>query len=152
MSDPGVRVEIKVKGLKECGEKLKELGPKLGRSSLRKALNAVGDFWVPEVKSRAPNVDDALRDSIAKKVNTRARKDGNISGSVTVGPNIRAPRHDAKKSFSPGIYAMFVEFGLKTRDYPAHPFMRPAFDSTADKAVQVFSDTLKSELEVAVKE
>jgi HK97 gp10 family phage protein len=153
MSNNVGNVTVKITGLKEVMQTLGEIGPKLARRSLRKALNAVGDYWVPEVQSRTPDVDGALRDSIAKKVTTRAvgKDSGDLTGTVEVGPELHAKRRDNKKSVGPGIYGMWVEFSLKTRKYLAHPFMRPTFDATADKAVEIFAKTLQDELEDAVK-
>ena len=45
------------------------------------------------------------------------------------------------------------EFGLKKKKrYPAQPYMRPTLDSTGDKAVKLFGDTLKDVLEEIAKE
>ena len=41
--------------------------------------------------------------------------------------------------------------GLKKKTYPAQPFMRPTFDATGDKAIKVFSETLKDVLEEIAK-
>jgi len=41
---------------------------------------------------------------------------------------------------------------LKRKKYPAHPFARPTLDATGDKAVTIFSETLKSVLEEIAKE
>jgi hypothetical protein len=74
-------------------------------------------------------------------------------GSVEVGPAMNARRADGKsKSQGPGIYAMWIEFGLKRKQFPAQAFMRPTFDATAEKAVKLFSDTLKEALEEIAKE
>ena len=132
-------------------EKLKELGPKLARRGLRKALNTVGDYWVPEVQQRAPVLLGDLRNSIIKKVKTRKNKEGDVGWSVEVGPAMNAPRTDGKDSVGPGIYAMWVEFGLK-KIYPKQPFMRPTFDATSEKVVKLFSETLKEALEEIAKE
>jgi HK97 gp10 family phage protein len=85
-------------------------------------------------------------------VKTRKDKNGDVGGSVEVGPAMNARRTDGKDSVGPGIYAMWVEFGLKRKLYPAQPFMRPTFDATAEKAVKLFSDTLKEALEEIAKE
>jgi hypothetical protein len=53
-----------------------------------------------------------------------------------------------------GAIAYAVEYGheLLSHEFkligqvPEHPFIRPTFDATADAAVQVFADTLTSEL------
>lgn len=140
-----VTVKVNLNGV---DKKLLEVGPKLARKSMRKALRAVGTKWVEEVKSRVPVLEGDLKNSIVAKVSTG--KDG-TNGRVAVGPNLRFKRTDGKKSVGPGVYAMWVEFGLKKKKYPAHPFMRPCFDSTKEKVVELFADTLREGLEEIVK-
>ena len=41
---------------------------------------------------------------------------------------------------------------FESKLYPAQPFMRPTFDATVEKAVELFSDTLKEALEEIAKE
>jgi HK97 gp10 family phage protein len=147
----GFSVKVDIKGLDGCVDKMRQLGPRLARKGLRKALNKVGNFWVPEMKSRVPVDTGSLRDSIVKAVKTKKDKDGEISGTVWVGPAMSAPRRDDKDSVGPGIFGMWVEFGLKRKKYPAQPFARPVLDVTGDKAVKIFSDTLKEVLEEIAK-
>jgi HK97 gp10 family phage protein len=143
-------IDVKVKvNLNGVAEALQDLEPRITRKLLRRALTAVGAMWIDEVKQRVPVKLGDLRDSIIAKVRTRKAKkggDGLPSGSVDVGPGM-IPRSDDKESVGPGIYGMFVEFGLKNKDYPSEPFLRPTFDSTTEKAVQVFADSLKDNLE-----
>jgi|GEM_PF-3988194 len=149
----GFAVKVDIKGLGDCVDKMRELGPKLARKGLRRALNKVGDFWVPEVQSRVPVHSGDLKNSIRKAVKTRKDKTGEISGTVWVGPAADAPRTDGKDSVGPGVYGMWVEFGLKKKKkYPAQPYMRPTLDATGDKAVKLFGDTLKDVLEEIAKE
>src|SRR5665213_209052 len=120
--------------------KLIELGPKLARKGMRKALSQVGKYWVGEVKSRVPVDTGELKDSVIARVST---KKGGSAGKVSVGPG-----YSGKGSQDPGVYCKFVEFPMKKRPlYPTQPFMRPTFDATADKAVQLFADSLKEALE-----
>jgi len=148
----GFAVKVDIKGLDGCVEKIRDMGPKLARKGLRKALNTVGNFWIPEVKSRVPVDTGSLRDSVIKAVKTKKDKNGEVSGTVWVGPAMNAPRRDDKHSVGPGIFGQWVEFGLKRKRYPAQPFMRPTLDATADKAVKLFGDTLKDVLEEIAKE
>ena len=132
-------------------QKLQQFGPKLVRRSFRKALKAVGTFWVAEMKAKVPVLAGDLKNAITMKINTRMRKDKETGdklpeGKVEVGPRLDAKRTDGKKSVGPGIYGMWVEFGLKKKQYPAQPFARPVYDATADKVVQMFADVLSAEL------
>jgi HK97 gp10 family phage protein len=130
-------VKVDLSGLEG---KLIELGPKLARKGMRKALSQVGKYWVGEVKSRTPVDSGDVKDSVIARVST---KKGGTEGKVSVGPG-----YTGKGSQDPGVYAKFVEFPMKARPkYPTQPFMRPTFDATADKAVEIFAASLKEALE-----
>ena len=136
-------------------EKLQSLEPKIVRRSFRKAFRAVGDFWTAEMKAKVPVRDGDLKNAIWAVVSTRARKSKgelkSIAGKVEVGPRLDAPRTDGKKSVGPGVYGMWVEYGLKTKEYPAQPFARPVYDATADRAVSMFAEILGADLDSVVK-
>lgn len=147
-------VTCKVTGLAGVSEQLLSLESKIARRLLRKALKDVGTYWVEAVKSNVRVDSGGLRDSIAAKVSTRKGKwqsGGLPSGSVTVGPSF-IKRTDGKKSVGPGVYGMWVEFGLKTKKYPKCPFLRPTFDSSGSAAVDIFAETMRSGLAAAIKE
>ena len=57
----------------------------------------------------------------------------------------------AMKGIGPGVYPIFVDFGLKKK-YPAQPLLRPTFDGAQDRAFDLFSEISKSELERSAKE
>ena len=133
----------------DVAEKLKELGPKLARKALRRAVSKVGDLWVSEAKSRVHIDSGDLRDSIAKKVST-SKKANALSATVTVGPMFDTKsRKPGDSSQSPAVYGLFEEFG--TKKMPPAPWLRPTFDATADKAVQLVADTLADDLVDVVK-
>lgn len=148
----GLVVTTKV-NLNGIGDKLLELEPKISRKLLRRALKEVGKFWVEAVKQHVPVLLGDLKNSITSIVRTRKGKGGVglPTGAVEVGPGY-APRTDGKKnSQGPGIYGMFVEFGLNAKKYKKQPFMRPTFDSTAEQAVNIFADTMQAGFEDAIK-
>jgi HK97 gp10 family phage protein len=141
--------------------KLNKVGQKVSRKLMRRALKAVAEYWVTEVKARVPVLTGALRDSIGARVTLKRRGNGGV-GIVEVGPTLDPPEvteTNGKKekvgtttSDSPGVYGMFLEFGLKTRNMVAQPFMRPTFDATADKAVTIFAAKLAEGLKDVVIE
>jgi HK97 gp10 family phage protein len=47
-------------------------------------------------------------------------------------------------SQSPGVYGQFVEFG--TDKMAAQPFLRPAFDATADRVIELFAEKMREGL------
>jgi HK97 gp10 family phage protein len=143
-----VKVDVRLNGI---GEKLRDLGPKLARKALRRAVGKVGDMWTAEMKAKVPVESGDLRDAITKKVSTW--KQGNaISAKVAVGPAWDAKKKksgDPNSDQQPAVYGMILELGSKKM--PPHPWMRPVFDSTADKAVQLLADTLKEDLDDVVR-
>jgi HK97 gp10 family phage protein len=141
-----VKVDVRLNGIEE---KLRDLGPKLARKALRRAVGKVGDMWVSEMKAKVPVESGDLRDSINKKVTTS--KKGNAgSATVSVGPMWDSKsRSPGDSSQQPAVYGMILEFGSKKMT--AKPWMRPVFDATANKAVQLLADTLKEDLEDVVK-
>jgi len=151
-SDGGMKITCSV-NLHGLEQDLKEVGPKIGRRLFRKALKSVGQLWVEDLKFRVPVDEGDLRESIAASVTVRNK--GKLTvGAVTCGPSYdkTSPRHGSGRTENPGIYGLFVEFGLKKKLYKFTPFMRPTFDTTAERMVQVFADGLREDLEAALKD
>ena len=144
-----VKVNVRLNGLEE---KLEQLAPKLARRALRKGVKAVGDMWIAEMQGRVPVDTGNLRESIKAVISTKSR--GKVaSAKVAVGPSLdlKDPRRKTDDSSQqPGVYGMFVELG--TSKMPARPYMRGTFDATKDKAVQLFAEVLRDELEDVVKD
>lgn len=143
------KVTVKV-DLHNVEEDLITLGPRIAKRVFRRLLNTLGKLWVEDVKSHVPVLTGELRDSIDFKVVTSPKND---FASLEVGPTYdsKASKKSGDTSQSPGVYGMFVEFGLKTKEYPKQPYMRPTFDTTAEQMVELFADGLREELEEAVK-
>ena len=138
-------------------DKLQNFGPKLVRKSFRKAARAVGSMWIEALKEKVPVDSGSLRDAIVMSVKTKMRMNKSLDMktpdvSLEVGPRLDAPRNDDKKSVGPGIFGMWLEFGLKNKKYPAHPWVRPVYDATGEKAQQIFADELRADLESIAKE
>lgn len=161
--------EVHVKGLKELGEFLKTLEPKLRnnvmRAALRQGANVVKEVVLQNVPIAPPNTENArlygahagsLRDSV--RVGSRVRRDGKVVAYVRAGG-----KNDV-------YYAHMVEYGTKRHkigkigrklfiegkwvrapvDHPGsrpRPFMRPAADSTAQTATVAVGNKIKSVLE-----
>lgn len=160
-SDDGVRVTARVNkaDLDDIREQLDQLSPRLAkrlvRSSFRKACEYLRDL----MKSKAPVLADKtnkdavpgeLRDSIDYKISTGrsgARgADANALDRVyaKVGPKWITNRNN--KTMNPGLYAMFVEFGLRAKQYVSQPFARPTFDSGAERALNIVAEDLRERL------
>jgi HK97 gp10 family phage protein len=136
-----VKCRVNLNGVEE---ELIALGPRIAKRLLRRSLRAVGQSMIDAIKPGVPVDSGALKDSITMKVRTNPRED---AGSVIVGPE-----YTSLGSQDPGVYAMFVEFGVKSRPgYPVRPFMRNAFDSNAQKWILEFANKLQADLANAVK-
>ncbi len=141
-----VKVEVRLNGI---GEKLRDLGPKLARKALRRAVGKVGDMWIAEMKAKVPTDTGNLRESINKKIVT-SKRGNDLSAKVSVGPTYDTKsRKPGDSSQQPGTYGLFVELGTKSMS--PSPFMRPVFDATADKAVEILADTLREDLDDVVR-
>jgi len=141
-------ITTEVKGLSEVEAKLKGLSLKLATRSVRKAVGAGLVVLADEVRSRTPVETGLLKSSVAGTIRV-SPKEGGAVGVVSFGPQ--------------GYVARLVEFGHRTRaksetgkskksgaiigHVPPHPFMRPAFDASKERAVEAFTNTLKTEVE-----
>jgi HK97 gp10 family phage protein len=145
MADKLIVVGCEVKGIKELELRLRSIGPKLAKKTMRGALRAVGKFWVEDVKGRVPVDTGDLQSSIAGTVRIRRAGKGAI-GTVTVGPRFdkKSTNRPGDMSQSPGVYGQFVEFG--TDKMAAQPFLRPAFDATADRVIELFAEKMREGL------
>jgi HK97 gp10 family phage protein len=141
-----VKVDVRLNGI---AEKLRDLGPKLARKALRRAVGKAGDLWVTEMKAKVPTDTGNLRDSIKKKVTT-SKKGNDLSAKCSVRPSYDTKnRKPGDSSQQPGTYGLFVELG--TKSMKPSPFMRPVFDANVEKVVQIVADVLKEDLEGTVK-
>ena len=137
-----IKATVLLNGLEE---KLQTLGTKLAKSAMRKALKAGGQILLDEAKLRAPVDTGALRDSIDMKVSTNTKAE---SGTVTIGAKLDQVVRKAggDQSQTPGVYGMFVEFGVPSRNIAAKPWLRPSFDSKGEAAVEAFVNALRDGL------
>jgi hypothetical protein len=140
-----VVVKVDLHGLEED---LLQLGPKISKKLFRIALKFVGELWKAGLKARVPSDTGNLAESIDYVIKLSPKQD---SGTVTVGPTYIPGKNGKSGSESPGIYGMFVEFGLKLRKYVFTPWMRPEFDATADAMIEAFAASLREDLEEAIK-
>lgn len=120
-------------GFAEMAKKLREFGPKVGRKHLRAATSKGAAVIRKKARELAPVDTGEMRKDIQQKrvktegdhiasfsVYTRSGKRSRLSGKA---------RNVDKDSF----YWKFQEFG--TAKMPAQPFMRPAFESEKENAV-----------------
>lgn len=162
------RTTFKIEGLRELDEALKELPRATARNVLKRALTKAGQPMADMARSLAPVDPDgggtlrdnivvssriknkvgaseyaaAMRDGLGKEAAVAALRDARRAAAgmgshaeVYVGPTTKA------------FYGMFQEFG--TRNHGPQPFLRPAFDSRAPRALDTIRDDLATEIEKA---
>lgn len=141
--------EVTVEGLSELGDELDRMPYQFAQNIQRAALQAAGDVMAAEVAARAPVAPQAshpesepgeLRDSIVVKV--RLGKNLDVS-EAKIGPGYDKDKYGGDKhTQSPGVYGKFVEYG--TAKMAPEPFMRPAFQAGAQKALEAYAKVVDS--------
>ncbi len=154
-------VKVSVRGLKELDAKLAALGKRTARAASKRVLKKAGQVIADDAQSRAPVDTGNLKLSIA--VYTKKPK-GHDPGkrafhAAMKGGATRAEARAALRAAQGAApfaevfigplarvrYAMWQEFG--TENQPARPFMRPAFDSKAKRALVIVRRDLGGEIE-----
>lgn len=141
-----MNLEIKIVGLEGVEDALAEAGPKLAKRALREGLKAGAEVFIEAAKANAPVLKEGtpqrypgeLRDSIIEKTVLSSSAG---SGEAIVGPEYK--KQDGEQS--PGVWGRFVEFGSIHGD--AQPYMRPAFDSEKDRALDAFAAKMREGVE-----
>jgi HK97 gp10 family phage protein len=140
------RIEIKLTGFKELGEALKQLPPKIARNGLRGTALAGAQVVRDATKETAPVRSGFLKANIAN-VKRRSGSGEIAVYRVTTRKNVKAAavyegsgkkRKLVKKKLNFNVggpyYGKYVEFG--TSRMKAKPFMRPAFFSNINRALE----------------
>lgn len=141
----------KLEGFKELAEALRELGPRVARNTLRRAVSAGAVVIRNDARSRAPvDTGEMKKDiQVKRERDNRGLMVANYSVFVRTGKKSRlsgAKRDVNKDSF----YWRFVEFG--TAKMAAQPFMRPAFEAKKEEAVARIGEVLDQGIQKAARE
>jgi HK97 gp10 family phage protein len=131
------RVEIQVTGLEELQEKLNSLPVEFSRRALRTALPAPGIVFRDAIRASAPVLTGWLKGHVT----VRAKTNNFDEGSVTTTFSRKAKPGENTSAIYEALYA---EFG--TVKEPARPFIRPAFESSKQNALDAFIERLKENL------
>jgi HK97 gp10 family phage protein len=133
-------VTLRVDGLSDLQEKLRQLGPRLSRNGLRSAVNAGAQVIRREVKARAPSDTGTMQRAIYVK--QIREKSSDVQQTFFVG--VRSGKRFQKKGLD-AYYWRYVEFG--TRKMAARPFIRPAFEAKKSAAVEAIKAKLAERIE-----
>ena len=150
-------ISVKIEGLKELQEAMNQLPLEIQKRPLRSAVSAGAKVIVDEAKRLAPqgetgNLRKALYRYRSRSQSSRGQETflvGVRKGKknyVDSAKNRRLNRVGKKYTVEgEAFYWRFVEFG--TSKMPARPFLRPAFESKKNQAVE----TIKNRLAVAIE-
>jgi HK97 gp10 family phage protein len=128
------RVEVHISGLDELQDKLNRLPVEFSRRALRTALRAPGLIFRDAIKSTAPVLTGWLKGHITVRAKTNNYDEGSVTTTFT-----RKAKPGDKTS---AIYeALYAEFG--TVKQSARPFIRPAFESSKQRALDAFIERLR---------
>lgn len=147
---------VRVDGIGDAVEALRELPRKLRIGALRKGLRAAGRVIQAEARANAPvlqkqvpyRIRGLVRRSITVRASRIARRRGDVGVYVTVrrltGKQITAGKaagFAAGKNPKDPFYFRFLELG--TKKMPAREFIGPALKTKSDEALTAFSDELR---------
>lgn len=136
---------VKVEGLRELEQALRELPKATGKAVLRRVLKQIAQPIADQAEQLAPRDTGALQASIgvSTKLSRRQRgvhkkmfKDDRASVEMFIGPGA-LPQ------------ATLREFGGDGQ--PPKPFMRPAWDANKGPALETVKSSLWSEIQKAAK-
>ena len=136
-----IDMKFEFTGGRELSQALQQLPHKIENKVLRKALRQGGNILLKKARSLAPVKTGALRRGIKLRIDLRGKPPAAII-------NVRIPGKGKKKGGGP-YYSPFIELGTKYLD--AHPFLRPAFDSTKEQALEKFLTVLDDGIEEQAK-
>ncbi|ELY4528835.1 HK97 gp10 family phage protein [Cronobacter sakazakii] len=133
-----IGINLDFSGLDEIARDLETLSRAENNKVLRDATRAGAEVLREEVIQRAPERSGKLKKNVVI-LTQKSRRRGEISSGVHIrGRNMRTGNSDnSMKASDPrnAFYWRFVELG--TVNMPAHPFVRPAFDTRQEQAAQV---------------
>lgn len=124
-------------GLLDISHDLEMLSKAENKKVLRDGTRAGADVMKKAVIERAPEKTGKLKRNVVV-VTMRGRRNAITSGVHIRGVNPETGNSDNKMKASNrrnAYYWRFVELG--TSNMPAHPFVRPAFDTSQEQAAQV---------------
>ncbi len=143
-----IDVNLDFSGLEDIARDLETLSRAENNKVLRDATRAGADVLKDEVANRAPVRTGKLKKNIVV-VTQKGRKKGEITSGIHIrGVNLQTGNSDnTMKTSDPrnAFYWRFVELG--TVDMPAHPFVRPAYDTREEEVAKVVFDRMNSAID-----
>lgn len=138
-----MKVDVRLTGVSALTRKLLEAEPKQARKAMRKGINRGAIVLRDEAKNSAPVRSGALRKSIGIRRSAKVRGKRGWVAMAVVGPRRKYASQHGEKTVEPAKYAHLVEYGHAAHPAPPHPFMRPAYERTKMRAMQIYEDELR---------
>lgn len=150
-----IKTRMRVEGLRELQDALKELPKATSRNVLRRALTEAAKPMAATAEGLAPEDKGDLKRShkVTTKLSKRQRAvHRRWAGTVPV----RTPRGwrsaPAKAVYvfaGPGPLAQATQQEFGNADHPPQPYMRPAWDAHKHKAAEHIGDEIAEQIEAA---
>ena len=143
-----IDMNLDFSGLEDIARDLETLSRAENNKVLRDATRAGAEVLKEEVIDRAPERTGKLKKNVIV-VTRKGRNKGEITSGVHIrGVNLRTGNSDnTMKATDPrnAFYWRFVELG--TANMPAHPFVRPAYDTREEEVAKVVFDRMNSAID-----
>lgn len=143
-----IDVNLDFSGLEDIARDLETLSRAENNKVLRDATRAGAEVLKEEVIDRAPERTGKIKKNVIV-VTQKGRNKGEITSGVHIrGVNLRTGNSDnTMKATDPrnAFYWRFVELG--TANMPAHPFVRPAYDTREEEVAKVVFDRMNSAID-----
>lgn len=144
-------VDIQIRGLAEIKAQLADLAPRLQRQVLQKALFDGARVIRDEAQRRVPVKSGTTRRNIFMRRSKRDRPGVLVAVRKLSAreiarlkqKQIKTRKRTLQADPADPFYWKFIEFGFVHRGgkaVPARPFLRPAFESTKQQAVDAIGD------------
>lgn len=145
-----IRIGMTVTGLKELEASLRELGPRLAKSTMKRALLDAAAPMVSAMQSAAPSnrlrVRIVASGSLSKRQRSASRV-RRIPTEVTVYVGSSPLRHAHLVEFGSG--PRYNKAGAYRGTMPASPYVRPGFDASNREVLDRFGVAMGREVERA---
>lgn len=132
-------MNTEIKGLKDLIKNLNDLPVKLEKKVIRAAVRKGANV----VRDKARELVDKDTHNLQKSIITTGVK---VSGKIAFRVSLK--QRKTKNAKDP-YYGRFKEFG--TSKMPAHPFMRPALDTSEGEVLDTVVNDIKSNLDKVSK-
>jgi HK97 gp10 family phage protein len=150
-------INLQITGLEQVQRALADLPAQIVTKAYARALDRAAGVIAAEVEERAPERDDGLlKDSIVVSVEVATDRRG---ATATVGYS----GAQDESGYPADLLALWTEYGHRMIGHQPgkkplagpntpdglvvpHPFMRPAFEASSERAIEVFQEVLVEEL------